>query len=93
MDPFEWYTFEEASIHEIGFTGANLKYIQNYLKIHKYKAILIPKSNLEPKIGPRQNTQISDTPQKVKYSSKSVTLRDSWEPDLVSGDEASFQKS
>ena len=92
MDPFECYTFEEASSHKRGFTGSQP---QVYLKSSNYiqrQENRIPKFKIETKRVPSKSTEISEPLQGNKASLKSVIICSAEEENLGGRKEALFKK-
>ena len=74
MDPFECYTFEEASSHKSGFMGSQPQvYLKSSNNIQRQEN-LIPKFKIESKRFPSKATEISEPLQGNKASLKSVII-------------------
>ena len=82
MDPFECYTFDKAINNETIFKRS---LPQGYSKITKNiqrQGKQIPKSKLESKMAPTKTDQVSEPPNGVKDSLKSMMLHGTEEEKL-----------
>ena len=87
---FECYTLGEDINHKTGFVRSQPQGYKKLLNNLKSSGNLIPKSNIESNIVPRQTTQISTPPQRVNYSLKYVILHGVENEELGYGRTASF---